>query len=180
MTIEGQQLSLFVLSPPPSSPKTAHPAILFFHGGGLVGGPLNQFERQAQYLVGHGLVAIQVQYRSEDAVGTNNVTPSLQDAASAMRWVRAHAANLFVDPNRIGSAGGSADGLLAVFVGMMDSKDDVRNDRSVPDRADIMALFNPVLDMGLGTCCTKHARADFKALSPLYFVRPGLPPTLVL
>jgi acetyl esterase/lipase len=48
--------------------------MLFFHGGGFVGGPLNQFDRQAQYLATRGLVAIQVQYRLEDAADTAPIT----------------------------------------------------------------------------------------------------------
>jgi acetyl esterase/lipase len=85
-----------------------------------------------------------------------------------------------VNPDRIGVVGGSAGGNLATFLGMGDGLDRPGDNLTVSAHADIMVLFNPVLGMGPGTCCTKHAGADYKAISPMYFVRPGLPPTLIL
>lgn len=85
-----------------------------------------------------------------------------------------------MNPDRIGVVGGSAGGNLATFLGMGDGLDRPGDNLTVSAHADIMVLFNPVLGMGPGTCCTKHAGADYKAISPMYFVRPGLPPTLIL
>jgi acetyl esterase len=177
--VDGEELALFVSSPPPSAQRLTHPAMLFFHGGGFVGGPLNQFDRQAQYLATRGLVAIQVQYRLEDAAGTAPIDPSMQDAKSAMRWVRSHASDLDLDPDRIGAAGGSAGGQLAAFVGMMDGKEELSDDLSVSSRANLMVLFNPVLDLGPDSCCYRHSGDDYKARSPLYHIHSGLPSSLV-
>ena len=178
--VADQELSIFVDSPAASSKEKARPAMLFFHGGGWVGGPLNQFDRQAEYLSGRGLVAIQVQYRLGKKGDADPIDPAVQDAKSAMRWVRSHAPELGIDPHRIAAAGGSAGGQLAAFLGMMDGKDDPKDDLSVSSKADLMLLFNPAIDLGPGSCCRNRAGEDYEALSPRYHVRPGLPASLIM
>ena len=57
-------------------------------------------------------VAISAEYRTESSHGTDPYT-CVADGRSAMRWVRAHAAELNVDPHRIAAGGGSAGGHVA-------------------------------------------------------------------
>ena len=178
--VADQDMSLFVDSPVTSSKGKGRPAMLFFHGGGWVGGPLNQFDRQAEYLSGRGLVAIQVQYRLVKRGSPDTVGICVQDAKSAMRWTRSHASELGIDPDRIAAGGGSAGGQLAAFLGMMDGKDDPNDNLSIPAIADLMVLFNPAIDLGPEGCCRNRAGEDYKSLSPRYHVRPGLPASLVM
>ena len=88
------------------------PAIVFFFGGGWTGGKIEQFEPQASHLASRGMVAVRADYRVKSRHG---VTPKecVEDAKSAMRWVRQNAAQLGVDPDRIVAAGGSAGGHIA-------------------------------------------------------------------
>src|SRR5690606_17083148 len=64
------------------------------------------------------------------------------DAKAAMRWIRAHAAKLGIDPNRLAAAGGSAGGHLAAAVATLPDHDAA--DRSVSTVPNALALFNPV------------------------------------
>ena len=57
-------------------------------------------------------VAICAEYRTESSHGTDPYT-CVADGRSAMRWVRAHVAELNVDPHRIAAGGGSAGGHVA-------------------------------------------------------------------
>ena len=88
------------------------PAIVFFFGGGWENGKITQFEPQASYLARRGMVSARADYRVKSRQG---VTPKecVEDAKSAVRWLRANAAKLGVDSDRIVAAGGSAGGHIA-------------------------------------------------------------------
>lgn len=174
-----RDLSLYVVFPSNALATQRRRAILFFHGGGWIGGPLNQFDRQARYLASRGLVAIQVEYRVVPANSTETIDPAIEDAKSAMRWVRAHAHELGIDGQEIGAAGGSAGGQLAAFLGMMDGKDDPGDDLSISARPQIMILYNPAIDLG-PEGIPAHGGKDYKDLSPRYHVHANIPPTLIL
>ena len=90
------------------------PAVLLVHAGGWESGS-RQMERPfAERLAGLGYVAVPVSYR----LGAAGRFPApLHDLKSAVRWLRAHAAELAVDPARIGVIGMSAGGQLAALVG---------------------------------------------------------------
>ena len=85
---------------------------MFFFGGAWTQWRPGQFEPQASYLAGRGMVAIRADYRVKNR---HRATPAdgVEDAKSAIRWVRQNASMLGVDPDRIVAAGGSAGGHLA-------------------------------------------------------------------
>jgi len=95
-------------------PGALRPAMVFVHGGGWKGGSKAQFSRQAVYLAAkHDVVGVCCEYRfsHEAAFGA-----CLQDVKCAVRYVRSRAAELKIDPERVGIAGGSAGGHLAAMV----------------------------------------------------------------
>jgi len=145
-TIDGTELRLYVLKPADWKKSDTRPAIVFCHGGGWTGGTPSQFEEQAKYLAGRGMVCVHVQYRLLKGDAKALPIVCIQDAKSAMRWVRSHAAELGIDPNRIAAADGSAGGHLAAFVGIMDTFDDPKDDLTVWPRANALVLFNPVFE----------------------------------
>ena len=113
-----------------------------------MGGTPEQFRDQSEYLATRGMVGIRVEYRTIPKGDEGAPTVCVQDAKSAMRWVRSHASELGIDPKRVGSGGGSAGGHLAAFVGMVEGQDDPNDDRNVSPKANAMVLFNPVFDDG--------------------------------
>ena len=98
--------------------------MVFYFGGGWVRGNPAQFERQSEHLASRGMVGIRVEYRVMPKGDSGPPVICCQDAKSAMRWVRAHAAELGIDPERIAAAGGSAGGHLAAFVSLVEGLDD--------------------------------------------------------
>ena len=146
--VEGRELKLYVSKPADWKAGDQRPAIVFYHGGGWVGGAPGQFTEHAKYLVMRGMVCVQVQYRLLDKKGKEPPLVCVQDAKSAIRWVRSLAKDLGIDPQRIASAGGSAGGHLAAFVGMVEGSDDSQDDQSVSPKSNAMVLFNPVFDNG--------------------------------
>ena len=178
--IDGNELKLWALSPPGHTARDRRPAVLFFHGGGWVAGTANAFNRHAEYLAQRGMVAVQVEYRLVKRGTTESITPCIEDAKSSLRWVRSHAPVLGIDPTRIAAAGGSAGGQLAAFLGLMEGFDDPADDLKVSARPDAMMLLNPAIDLGPQSPLHNRGGADYRKVSPLYNVRAGAPPTLIL
>lgn len=172
-------LHLYLLKPAGWKPTDRRPVIVFFHGGGWVGGPLTQFNEQSRYFASHGLVCIQVEYRLLPVKTTIPPITCIQDARSAMRWVRGHAQELGVDPHRIAAAGGSAGGHLAAHVGLAEGTDDPKDNLAISPKANALILFNPVLDNGPGNYGAERIGDRYRELSPAYTITPDDPPAIV-
>lgn len=145
-TVGERKLMLDLDYPPGWKPADKRPAMVFFFGGGWTQGTPNQFTPQAKYFAKRGLVCVRADYRlrGKDSV---QIDKCVEDARSAMRWVRSHAAQLGIDPNRIVAAGGSAGGHLAActfFAGEINAPND---DQSISPQPNAMVLYNPVLDL---------------------------------
>jgi acetyl esterase/lipase len=90
---------------------TPGPAVLFFHGGGYIFGHIDLFDGPvSRYVSASGVPMLSVEYRR--APEHPFPTP-LEDAYAALRWLHEHAAELGVDPSRVGVMGDSAGGGMA-------------------------------------------------------------------
>ncbi|MFO7907873.1 MAG: alpha/beta hydrolase [Planctomycetota bacterium] len=178
-TVDDRDLTLYVTKPGDWKATDTRPAIVFYHGGGWVGGAPGQFTEHAKYLASRGMVAIQVQYRLLDRDSDDPPTICVQDAKSAMRWVRGRASALGIDADRVASAGGSAGGHLAAFVGMVDGLDDPKDDTTVSAKSNAMVLFNPVFNNGPGEWGHQRVGSRYKEFSPAHNVSPDDPPAIV-
>lgn len=103
----------------PTGSADLRTAILLFHAGGFRTGDRKMLQPQCATLAGRGYTAIAVQYRLIDDSDVTWPAP-LHDVKGAIAWVRAHAADLGVDPDKIVLEGHSAGGQLALMaVGTM-------------------------------------------------------------
>ncbi|WP_395748075.1 alpha/beta hydrolase [Prosthecobacter sp.] len=175
-----RELKLTIVNPPDWKASDQRPAMVFFHGGGWVGGKPTQFTEHSDYLATRGMVCVQVEYRLIKKGDAGPPIDCVHDAKSAMRWVRARAAELGIDPKRIGAGGGSAGGHLAAFVGMVEGLDDPQDDLKISPKANALALFNPVFDNGPDQGWG-HARVGehYKEYSPAHNISADDPPTIV-
>jgi acetyl esterase/lipase len=90
---------------------TTGPAVLFFHGGGYIFGHIDLFDGPvSRYVSASGVPMLSVEYRR--APEHPFPTP-LEDAYAALRWLHDRAAEVGVDPNRVGVMGDSAGGGMA-------------------------------------------------------------------
>jgi acetyl esterase/lipase len=124
------------------------------------------------------MVAMSAEYRVKSR---NQTTPKecVEDGKSAIRWVRAHATELGIDPNRIAAGGASAGGHVAAAAGTVDSFDATSEDLSVSSRPDALVLFNPVFDNGPGGFGHSRVKAYWQDISPLHNISSSAPPTIV-
>lgn len=177
-TVGDREMKLYVVKPEGWKASDHRPAIVFYFGGGWIHGAPTQFNEHSQYFASRGMVCIQADYRLVDNKHPEAPLVCVYDARSSMRWVRSHAKELGIDPNRIASAGGSAGGHLAAHVGMVDKLDDPADDLKVSPKSNAMVLFNPVLDNGPDGFGTKMIGDKYPELSPAHNVSRDDPPAI--
>lgn len=179
-TKEGE-LSIKAYFPADWKADQKRPAIVFFFGGGWTSGTPTQFEPQAKHLAGRGMVALCADYRVKSRHG---VKPDacVEDAKSAIRWVRQNAAMLGVDPDRIVGAGGSAGGHIAACTGICPGLDAADEDQAISSKPSVLVLFNPVLNFNVPTLTARLGDDEklAKAISPTQQLAKDSPPTLIL
>jgi len=165
-------LFLYLLRPLDKSDK-ALPAIVDFHGGSWVGGSVDMLISSTAWFRDHRMIAITVDYRLKSR---HRTTPMecIEDAKSAIRYVRAHAKELGVDPDRIVASGGSAGGHIAACT-VIDGGDAAGEDLSVSSKPNALTLHNPVLGEGFGI----EFFAAHPEFSPVLNVKHGWPPTIL-
>ena len=183
------KLNMYIYYPEGHQPAGKRPAIVFFFGGGWRGGTPRQFARQSEYFASRGMVAMAADYRVSSRHGVK-IAQCVEDAKSAIRWVRANAARLGVDPDRIAAGGGSAGGHLAAATGTLPGLEAAGEDTSISSRPNAMVLFNPATLMapakeGPQYLPLHHAQrreragAEPEELSPCHHVRKGAPPAII-
>ena len=105
------------LAQPLFGPQKSRPAILIIHGGGWSAGSKNDMVYRTlmvDYAL-KGYVVCNMNYR---LVQEAPLPACIEDVRCAIRWMKAHAAKLGIDPNRIGTYGHSAGGHLSLMAGV--------------------------------------------------------------
>jgi acetyl esterase/lipase len=187
--VDGTKLNLYVYNPAGHKPTDKRAAIVFFFGGGWTNGSPGQFEQHCKHLAERGLVAITADYRVASRQQVKAVE-CVKDAKSAIRYVRASAARLGIDPNRIAAGGGSAGGHLAAAIALIKEFDESTEDQSISSTPNAVVLFNPAvvlapteglkdIDEERVSSLKDRMGVEPKALSPLHHVKAGAPPTMI-
>jgi len=133
-------------------------AVVFIHGGGFTGGDKAEYRSSSVSadLCRAGYVVVSCNYvlgpKSKEGVWPQNIA----DCRNAVRWVRAHAKELGVNPARIAVAGGSAGGYLALMVGLSDDRTGPGGDPS----AKVSAQVSGIIDMYGVVNFSKHGKGD--------------------
>lgn len=187
-TVGDVKLNLWIYNPPGHSARDKNPAIVFFFGGGWTNGSPKQFESQCKYLAARGMVAITADYRVASRHKVK-VIDCIRDAKSAVRYVRANARKLGIDPKRIAAGGGSAGGHLAGATGVIAGLDEPTENLKVSSRPDAMVMFNPALvlapapDAGYDkmpeNLLERFGTTDANAVSPYHHLKKGAPPAII-
>ena len=123
------------------------------------------------------MVAASVEYRVKDLHGT---TPfeCVADGKSAMRFVKAHAEELGIDPARVLAGGGSAGGHVAACTAVIEGCDEPGEDTSVSARPEALVLFNPALD-ATHSSMMEWMKERAEDISPFHHLTSSAPPTII-
>jgi acetyl esterase/lipase len=112
----GRSVRLDLYAPPALRPREGWPAIVAIHGGGWRGGDKTDYGRSLARLAEAGFVIAAVDYRLSRP-GRPSWPENIDDVRESVRWLRRHASEYGVDPNRIVALGASAGGHLAALLG---------------------------------------------------------------
>lgn len=169
------------------------PALLHFHGGAWI--KYGKWPVANVFLARAGFVTVSADYRLAPCCeGPGEIFPAqLHDVKTAVRFLRAHAADLGLDPARIGAWGVSAGGHLAALLGTVGGPEWEGVDGGWPGESSAvqavasvsgpMDFFDPGMPFGpepfelLGA--PLHERTDLaRAASPITHVSSDAPPFL--
>lgn len=152
------------------------PALVIIHGGGWSAGTKQDRAYRTMLLVFalKGYVTVSVEYR---LTGEAPFPAALDDVDCAVRWVRAHAREYRIDPDRIGAFGHSAGAHLAVMLASSPPAPPI-HDPGCPwnDFSDRLTSV-----VGASTPTVFPARlGDSKRYSPVSWVSDQMPPILLI
>lgn len=139
----GEKLTLH-LAVPQDVPEAA-PGIVFIHGGGWAAGNKNAHKPHIKMVAEQGYVAASVGYRFAPK---HPFPAQIEDCKCAVRYLRAHADEIGLDPARIGAIGFSAGAHLSMMLGTMDSTDGLEGNGGWQDQSSkvqcVVSYFGPV------------------------------------
>ena len=177
--IDSSSLNFYVYKPLDFHKDSIYNSIVFFHGGGWNNGNPNMFRRQAMYFASRGIIAISVEYRIKSK---HNTTPfeAVEDAKSAIRYIRKNAKELNINPYMIASGGGSAGGHLAAACGNIEGLDNPEENLRISSIPNALVLLNPVIDKGPNSFGYRRFKNRYQEISPIHNISIGAPPTIIL
>ena len=178
-------------------------AVVLAHGGGRP--PFNKasWEKQARILEQAGFRVLAIDFRGRGQSRGGTLLPAGDDGyhfdvLAAVRYLRANAAKLGIDPDKIGTMGGSAGGHLTLFLGVTGNVPEFEGDGPNKDQSSkvqaVVSFYGPsdftksygrsvdaaeVLPLFLGGDL-EHAREMHLRASPLNWVTPDAAPTMAI
>ncbi len=168
------------------------PCVVIIHGGGWRGGNKSDGTQLVLQLAQRGYVAATVQYRF---CPTHRFPAQVEDVKCAVRFLRAHAKEYNIDPERIAAAGFSAGAHLSMMLGTLDKEDGLEGTGGNPEHSSkvqaVVAYFGPTdfsqdfpaISQGLVNDFlgfTSEENPDvFKQASPITYVDKNDAPILI-
>lgn len=197
----GTALTLDVFRP--AKPNQAHAGIIFVVSGGWFSSHEAINVNLVRLFLERGYTVFAVVHGSQPKF---QISEAIQDMHRAVRFIRFHARDYGVDPQRLGVTGGSAGGHLSLVLGTQggpgkaDAKDPVDRENSAVQA--VACLYPPTdfLNYGtpgedaVGVGVLKNYKPAFgpradtvegrqalgKEIAPIYFITAKLPPTLII
>ncbi|MEN3940623.1 alpha/beta hydrolase [Prosthecobacter sp. SYSU 5D2] len=173
-----KELAMHIFEPAGHKATDSRACFITIHGGGWTGGNPQRMFPFADHYTQQGLVGISVQYRLNNAKAGVSVYDCVKDARSAVRYVRAHAKEMGIDPEKIIVSGGSAGGHLAAATALFDKVNEDGEDLSISTTPNALVLLFPVIDTSKEGYGQAKIGDTWQELSPVHHVRSGLPPTI--
>ncbi len=170
------------------------PVFVYYHGGGWISGDKEEVVLYNLPFLAQGMAVVNVEYR----LAKVSLAPAaVEDARSALHWVFTHAKKYGFDLDRVVVSGGSAGGHLCLMAGMLMPEAGFDNDAAErePVNLKVAAIVNSRGPTDLAAMLDQPSPPWFllnwfgsqsnprelaKRLSPITYVRPGLPPVFTM
>lgn len=184
----GRDLKCNIYMPPQQG--AARPSVLLIHGGGWASGDRSQLHGYGILLGRIGYVCVATEYR---LAGESKWPAQIHDVKAALRWMRANAERLGIDPHKISVSGNSAGAHLSLMVAGTPNVAEFEGEGGNPgvstDVAASVAFYAPTQLYLPGQALPPEMSFLFgrdytldtaKAASPIAHVGGAFPPTLLI
>ncbi len=170
------------------------PCVLVIHGGGWAAGSKEGHNNLTWEFAKRGYVSATVGYR----FAPKSLFPAqIEDVKCAVRYLRANAEKLGVDPQRIGATGFSAGGHLSLMLGVMGKDDGLEGEGGCAEQPSqvnaVVAFFGPtdfvnvefpeasrgIVSKWIGGT-RDQKKEEYRKASPVTYVTKGDAPTLMI
>jgi len=175
---EQGNLKLHFFYPTNYNMNKTFPTAIFFFGGGWISGTPKQFYPQCEYLSSRGMLCVSAEYRVNSKHKTSPIE-SVEDAKSAIRYLRKNASKYKINMDKLVAGGGSAGGHLAAATGSLLKYDNTEEDLSISSKPNALILFNPVYDNSVNGYGYKRVQHYWRDISPTHNLSENTPPTIV-
>jgi acetyl esterase/lipase len=177
----------------PTEGKGPFPVVVCFHGGGWRMGNKRDVRSWLPFLAEHGYIAVSVGYR----LAPDFTFPAqIEDAKTAIRFLRANAEKYGIDKERVAAMGWSAGGHLSCLLGLTDEKAGFEGKQYTKESSRVQAVvdyFGPTDLAGFAKDATAQrgmlgpligAKFDENPMaheraSPMKYVSKAAPPLLI-
>ncbi|MFG0266602.1 MAG: alpha/beta hydrolase fold domain-containing protein [Rhodopirellula sp. JB055] len=139
----GRDLKMHIVLPE-SKPSEPLPAYVWIHGGGWQAGSKEGGINQVARIVAEGFVGATIEYR---LTGEAPFPAQIEDCKCAIRFLREHADEYGIDPDRIAVGGSSAGGHLVALLGTSGDVEELEGSGGWPDQSSrvqaVVDLYGP-------------------------------------
>ena len=167
-----QKLDLYLPERTGDANAEPRPLVVWIHGGGWRGGSKNRCPPLKAGFVGKGYAVASVGYR---LTGAAPFPAQIEDCRAALRWLRAHAGEYGIDPDRVGVWGASAGGHLVALLGTAGDEaafdvgaNDVGADKEVSTRVQAVCDYFGPTDFAAFAAAEGFEHVAVKPNSPVY------------
>ncbi|MBX7153270.1 alpha/beta hydrolase [bacterium] len=191
LVADNIEIKLDVYVPRHADAANPVPTVIYIHGGGWMGGDKNVSVLHFLPYLEMGWAAVNVNYRA----GPSTAPKAVADCRCALRWVIRNAKKYNFDVNKLVVTGESAGSHLSLTTGILPATTGLDELCSGTEELKVAAIINwygitDVVDVSEGKNQQSFAvewlsnlpdpKATARLVSPIQYVRPGLPPILTI
>ncbi len=170
------QLEAHIFKPKGHKKTDKSPVYAFFHGGGWALGTPEWGYKNCKRYQEKGMISVSFEYRLIDIHGSNIIN-CIEDAKSAILWLRKEANSLGIDPGKIVAAGFSAGGHLAASTAIMDHFEilDSFGFSAIPDA---FITHSATYNTTKSNFFKRQSNGNSESISTFHNTKKGLPPSI--
>ncbi len=171
-----KDLKMDLMLPLGAEKEEKHPLLVWFGGGGFLTMEKAAFLPWLLYFVQKGYVVASAEYR------LSNVAPfpaPLEDAKSAIRFLRAHAEEFGIDKDRVVVGGESAGGMLAAMTALHGESRDYDTGENLQESSTVQGLIDFYGPASVLAEATQSEEGESKRPIPSVEVGPHTPPVFM-